>query len=115
MKKSRIGATALEVTEIQLRRSIARRSIPRLYHARRRRRRCEAAWDAGLRYFDTAPFYGFGLSERRFGDFLRDKPRNSYVLSTKVGRLLRPVPEDQVPDTRLCRAAAVRAGLRLLL
>lgn len=58
----------------------------------------QAAWDAGLRYFDTAPFYGFGLSERRTGDFLRDKPREDYVLSTKVGRLLRPVPEDQVPD-----------------
>ncbi|TJW78195.1 MAG: aldo/keto reductase, partial [Mesorhizobium sp.] len=56
------------------------------------------AWDGGLRYFDTAPFYGFGLSERRTGDFLREKPRSSYVLSTKVGRLLRPVPQDQVPD-----------------
>ncbi|TIS73268.1 MAG: aldo/keto reductase, partial [Mesorhizobium sp.] len=44
------------------------------------------------------PFYGFGLSERRTGDFLREKPRSSYVLSTKVGRLFRPVPEDQVPD-----------------
>jgi D-threo-aldose 1-dehydrogenase len=58
----------------------------------------QAAWDLGLRYFDTAPFYGFGLSERRTGDFLRSKPRDSYVLSTKVGRLLRPVPEDEVPD-----------------
>ncbi|MEK1885983.1 MAG: aldo/keto reductase [Phyllobacterium sp.] len=58
----------------------------------------QTAWDAGLRYFDTAPFYGFGLSERRTGDFLRAKPRETYVLSTKVGRLLRPVPEDQVPD-----------------
>ncbi|TIT24698.1 MAG: aldo/keto reductase, partial [Mesorhizobium sp.] len=48
--------------------------------------------------FDTAPFYGFGLSERRTGDFLRQKPRSSYVLSTKVGRLFRPVPADQVPD-----------------
>ncbi|MEP7456521.1 aldo/keto reductase [Phyllobacterium sp. SB3] len=58
----------------------------------------QAAWDAGLRYFDTAPFYGFGLSERRTGDFLRSKPRDTYVLSTKVGRLLRPVPDDQIPD-----------------
>jgi D-threo-aldose 1-dehydrogenase len=48
------------------------------------------AWDAGIRYFDTAPFYGSGLSERRIGDFLRDKPRDDYVLSTKVGRLLVP-------------------------
>ena len=50
----------------------------------------QAAWDAGIRYFDTAPFYGSGLSERRIGDFLRDKPRDSYVLSSKVGRLLVP-------------------------
>jgi D-threo-aldose 1-dehydrogenase len=49
-----------------------------------------AAWDAGIRYFDTAPFYGSGLSERRIGDFLRAKPRDEYVLSTKVGRLLVP-------------------------
>jgi D-threo-aldose 1-dehydrogenase len=56
----------------------------------------QAAWDVGMRYFDTAPFYGFGLSERRMGDFLRDK--TGYVLSTKVGKLLRPVPHDQVPD-----------------
>lgn len=50
----------------------------------------DAAWDAGIRYFDTAPMYGNGLSERRIGDFLRDKPRDSYVLSTKVGRMLVP-------------------------
>jgi D-threo-aldose 1-dehydrogenase len=50
-----------------------------------------AAWDAGIRFFDTAPRYGHGLSERRMGDFLRQKPRRSYVLSTKVGRLLTPL------------------------
>lgn len=50
----------------------------------------QAAWDAGIRYFDTAPMYGNGLSERRLGDFLRDKPRDSYVLSSKVGRILIP-------------------------
>ena len=54
--------------------------------------RCmEAAWDAGLRFFDTAPLYGHGLSERRMGDVLRGKPRDSFVLCTKAGRLLRPV------------------------
>jgi D-threo-aldose 1-dehydrogenase len=52
----------------------------------------EAAWDAGVRYFDTAPHYGLGLSERRLGDFLRGKPRDAFVLSTKVGRLLVPDP-----------------------
>jgi D-threo-aldose 1-dehydrogenase len=56
----------------------------------------QAAWDTGMRYFDTAPFYGFGLSERPVGDFLREK--SGYVLSTKVGKMLRPVPAGQVPD-----------------
>ena len=49
-----------------------------------------AAWDAGIRYFDTAPHYGLGLSERRLGEALRDRPRAEYVLSSKVGRLLVP-------------------------
>src|SRR5262249_14936405 len=47
-----------------------------------------AAWDRGVRYFDTAPEYGLGLSEHRVGQFLRQHPRNEFVLSTKVGRLL---------------------------
>jgi len=47
----------------------------------------QAAWDAGVRYFDTSPFYGFGLSERRFGHFLAEHPRDEFVLSTKVGRV----------------------------
>ncbi|MFF3839170.1 aldo/keto reductase [Streptomyces sp. NPDC001930] len=51
----------------------------------------DAAWDAGIRYFDTAPHYGLGLSEERLGTVLRTRPRDEYVLSTKVGRLLRPV------------------------
>ncbi|MGO1837899.1 MAG: aldo/keto reductase [Candidatus Microbacterium stercoravium] len=53
----------------------------------------DAAWDAGIRYFDTAPHYGLGWSERRLGDFLRTKPRDEFVVSTKVGRLLVPNPE----------------------
>lgn len=52
----------------------------------------EAAWDAGIRFFDTAPYYGFGLSERRVGDALRPHPRPDFSLSTKVGRLLEPAP-----------------------
>ena len=51
-----------------------------------------AAWDSGVRYFDTAPHYGSGLSEHRFGTVLRHYPREAFVLSTKVGRLLRPDP-----------------------
>ncbi|WP_022674974.1 aldo/keto reductase [Novosphingobium sp. B-7] len=46
------------------------------------------AWDGGIRLFDTAPYYGLGLSEQRLGAFLRGKPRADYVISTKVGRLL---------------------------
>jgi D-threo-aldose 1-dehydrogenase len=49
-----------------------------------------AAYDAGLRLFDTAPLYGHGLSEHRIGETLRWLDRDSYVLSTKIGRLLRP-------------------------
>lgn len=48
------------------------------------------AWERGIRYFDTAPHYGNGLSERRFGAVLPEFPRASYLLSTKVGRLLTP-------------------------
>ncbi len=51
-----------------------------------------AARGAGVTYFDTAPFYGHGLSEHRIGECLRAAPRDSFVLSTKVGRLLRPDP-----------------------
>ena len=53
----------------------------------------DAAWAAGFRYFDTAPHYGLGLSERRLGAALRDRPRDEYVLSTKVGRLLVASPD----------------------
>lgn len=53
----------------------------------------EAAWDCGIRYFDTAPHYGLGLAERRLGAFLATKPRAEFVVSTKVGRRLAPSPE----------------------
>lgn len=52
----------------------------------------DAAWDLGIRYFDTAPYYGFTLSEHRLGAALRARPRDAYVISTKVGRLMRPDP-----------------------
>lgn len=48
----------------------------------------DAAWKQGIRYYDTAPLYGLGLSETRLNHFLRDKKRKDYVISTKVGRLL---------------------------
>jgi D-threo-aldose 1-dehydrogenase len=50
----------------------------------------DRAWELGLRYFDTAPRYGAGLAEQRLGDALRGRPRDEFVVSTKVGRLLRP-------------------------
>ena len=51
----------------------------------------DAAWNAGIRYFDTAPHYGLGLSERRLGEAMRRRPRAEYAISTKVGRILEPV------------------------
>ncbi len=50
----------------------------------------EAAWNEGVRYYDTSPWYGLGLSERRFGYFLRNRKREEFTLSTKVGRILAP-------------------------
>ncbi|WP_454724948.1 MULTISPECIES: aldo/keto reductase [Cupriavidus] len=54
----------------------------------------EAAWQQGIRYFDTAPMYGAGLAELRLGEALRHHPRDAYVLSTKVGRLVLDETED---------------------
>ncbi|MFD6433390.1 aldo/keto reductase [Streptomyces venezuelae] len=58
----------------------------------------EAAWDHGIRYYDTAPFYGAGLAESRLGEVLAGKPRDSYVLSTKVGRVILDEHETATPD-----------------
>jgi D-threo-aldose 1-dehydrogenase len=57
-----------------------------------------AAWQAGVRYFDTAPHYGLGVSERRLGAVLAELPRDEFVLSTKVGRLLLPNPSSTGSD-----------------
>ena len=51
-----------------------------------------AAWESGVRYFDVAPHYGLGLAERRLGLGLRGRPQDEFLISTKVGRLLQPVP-----------------------
>jgi D-threo-aldose 1-dehydrogenase len=59
----------------------------------------DEAWQAGYRYFDTSPFYGFGLSELRVGRFLRSVPRRDFILSTKVGRYMTPLrgaPHDKL-------------------
>lgn len=67
----------------------------------------EAAWAAGIRYFDTAPHYGLGLSERRLGAALAGLPRDEYVLSTKVGRILEPNPAGaSEPDDQIFEVPA---------
>lgn len=58
----------------------------------------QAAWDVGVRYFDVAPWYGLGLSERRFGHLLHDKPRDSFLLSSKVGKLLKASKDNNSVD-----------------
>ncbi|MFC5791700.1 aldo/keto reductase [Agromyces tardus] len=81
----------------------------------------DRAWAAGIRYFDTAPHYGLGLSERRLGAALAGRPRADYVVSTKVGRLLVPDPsgagrlDDQgfvVPATTRREWDFTRDGIR---
>jgi D-threo-aldose 1-dehydrogenase len=88
-EKRRIGRTSLEITALGL-------GCATLGGSRVEVRREEAeaivraAWAAGVRYIDTAPYYGFGQAERCVGDAMRGVPRDEWVLSTKVGRLLRP-------------------------
>jgi len=97
--KRQIGRTALRVTELGLgcatlggsRIDVARAAAEAIVRA---------AWEAGVRYVDTAPFYGVGQAERAVGDALRDRPRADWVLSTKVGRLLRPSPSGRHADGR---------------
>ena len=75
----------------------------------------DAAWDGGIRYFDTAPMYGYGRSERRLGTALRNRPRDEFIVSTKVGRLVRPgAPENgifDVPPTHRCEWDFSRDGV----
>lgn len=59
----------------------------------------EQAWESGIRYYDTSPWYGLTKSERRFGEFLKTRKREDFVFSTKVGRLFTPTEKDNVPPT----------------
>lgn len=97
MKYRRLGSTDLSLTEL----SFGAAGIGNLYRMVSREdamATLETAWNAGMRYFDTAPYYGQGLSERRLGDFLQGKPRGDYVLSSKVGRILKPITDGSTPD-----------------
>jgi len=92
MKTREIGKTAVSVTEV----GFGCAPIAGLYRPvddASAEAVLQAAWDAGIRYFDVAPHYGAGLAEERLGRFLKDK--RGYVLSTKVGRLHRIVPREQ--------------------
>ncbi|MFB6849636.1 aldo/keto reductase [Streptomyces sp. NPDC056373] len=92
MKTATLGSTGVRVTEL----SFGAAGIGNLYRPitdEAALATVDAAWDAGIRTFDTAPHYGLGLSERRLGAALRERPRNTYTVSTKVGRLLEPDPQ----------------------
>jgi D-threo-aldose 1-dehydrogenase len=87
----RLGRSGVAVTEI----SFGGAAIGNLFTAVTdddARAAVDAAWAGGIRFFDTAPHYGLGLSEGRLGRALGDRPRDEYVISTKVGRLLEPAP-----------------------
>ena len=87
----RLGASQVQVTEI----SFGGAAIGNLFTEvtdEAARAAVDAAWAGGIRTFDTAPHYGLGLSERRLGEALGDRPRGEYVISTKVGRLLESAP-----------------------
>jgi D-threo-aldose 1-dehydrogenase len=91
VRTRRLGRSTVEVTEL----GFGAAPIGNLYREvseTRARGTVDAAWACGVRYFDTAPHYGLGLSERRLGAALTGRPRTEYVLSTKVGRLLEPSP-----------------------
>ena len=98
LPRRRLGGSPVFVTEL----SFGGAAIGNLFtevtdhHARAA---VDAAWDGGIRTFDTAPHYGLGLSERRLGAALRHRPRDEYVICTKVGRLLERPARDAGRDT----------------
>ncbi|MBT2469293.1 aldo/keto reductase [Streptomyces sp. ISL-66] len=97
MRTTGLGGSAAAVSELAL----GCAALGNLYHPvtdEAARATVDAAWDAGVRTFDTAPHYGLGLSERRLGAALRERPRDTYTLSTKVGRLLVPSPQGNRGD-----------------
>ena len=98
-EKRRLGRSALKVTALGL--GCATLGGSRVPVSREEAQAIvRAAWAAGVRYVDAAPFYGFGQAERCVGDALRDMPRDEWVLSTKVGRLLRPQANPAATEPR---------------
>lgn len=89
IKTRQVGKTTAQVTELGL----GGAPLGDLFEPlteEQAQRTLQAAWDAGVRYFDTAPFYGYTKSEHRVGHFLRQQPRQEFVISTKIGRVFRP-------------------------
>ena len=89
MQKNRVGRTDIFVTELSFGCSSIG-NLGRVVDDESVYDVLDHAWNAGIRYFDTAPHYGRGLSEQRLGNYLADKNRDDYVISTKVGRVLSP-------------------------
>ncbi|MDX3451995.1 aldo/keto reductase [Streptomyces sp. ME02-8801-2C] len=98
MRHRKITNTPVELTELGFGASVIG-NLYRVTPAADAAAAVDAAWDAGIRYFDTAPHYGLGLSERRLGAALRQRPRDEYVISSKVGRLLVPNEHPTGVDT----------------
>jgi len=99
MRRIRLGHSAVEITEL----AFGSAAIGNLFaevDPGQAASAVDAAWDEGIRYFDTAPHYGLGLSERRLGEALRDRPRDAYVVSTKAGRLLDPLTSAEAAGHR---------------
>ncbi len=106
----RIGQTDVAVTEL----GFGGASIGELFHKVPEEDAIAAvrtAWELGVRYFDTAPWYGRGLSELRTGAGLRDRPREEFVLSTKVGRWPPPERPRRVQQCPVGRGRAQRRRL----
>jgi len=94
-EKVRVGRTDLSITRM----GMGGAALGGLYHEvsdPAAERTVEAAWGHGINFFDTAPLYGHGRSEERMGSVLRTHPRDTFVLSTKVGRILVPTNSSKV-------------------
>ncbi|MDF3144132.1 MULTISPECIES: aldo/keto reductase [unclassified Streptomyces] len=98
MQLRKIHHTSVELTELGFGASVIG-NLYRVTPAADAAAAVDKAWGAGIRYFDTAPHYGLGLSERRLGAALRDRPRDAYAVSSKVGRLLVPNERPQGVDS----------------
>ncbi len=97
MRRSSVGSTGVNVTAL----GFGAAPIGNLYRPiddETAHLAVAAGWEGGIRYFDTAPHYGLGLSERRLGVALQDYPRAEFTISTKVGRLLVPNPSPTGSD-----------------